>query len=158
MKEAFIILSNERPTGLGFESEQSALDHCANYKHMSFLKINIISSSKEKKKTSEESKTLFRNSLLCKGVDLNSSNADLSSIEAQFNQKEFESIDLAYYIYAVNDWSDQKPMKRTNKGWIATIRSFIRRDFEAKKLKLKIEHRSNHKELSHGKDNYLAGF
>lgn len=70
------------------------------------------------KKDSRSRKTLFRNS------DSN----DFELIQQTFDSKEFEKVNLKHYFDAVSDWSDLKDQKRTAVGWIATIRSWIRKD------------------------------
>lgn len=159
MKTDFIILSHEKPTGLGFETEEMAVNHCAAFSHLSYQSINIIGKSK-KKAVSDERKTLFRNSELCANVDFSKASPDFTCIEKEkeFESEEFQSIDIAYYAHAVCNWNDKKELLRTRRGWVATIKDFMRTDSEAKKLKLKLEYRSNHKALSNGTDNYLAGF
>ena len=77
--------------------------------------------------------TLFRNSSIYKLVE----NNDYSRFEAIFDTPEFKDIDLVYYFHAVNDWSEQALKKRTARGWIATVRNFIRRDKERGKLHTK---------------------
>ena len=67
---------------------------------------------------------------------------DYSKFEACFNTPEFAPVDLVYYFHCVADWSDQKNMKRTKNGWLATVRNFIRGDVERKKLHLKTEHQA----------------
>ena len=159
MKAVFIILSHDKPTGLGFETEEMAVNHCAAFSHLSYQSINIIGKSK-KKTISDERKTLFRNSELCANVDFSKASPDFTCIEKEkeFESEEFQSIDIAYYAHSVSDWNDTKEVLRTRRGWASTIKRFMRNDNDAKKLKLKIEYRSNHKALSNGTDNYLAGF
>lgn len=159
MKEVFIILSHENPTGLGFEIEEMAIEHCAKFSHLSYQSINIIGKSK-KKVFSDERKTLFRNSELCANIDFTKASPDFTCIELEkeFQSEEFQSVDIAYYAHAVSNWNDKKEDLRTRRGWVATIKDFMRTDSDAKKLKLKIEYRPNHKSLSNGTDNYLAGF
>lgn len=77
--------------------------------------------------------TLFRNSSIYKLVE----NNDYSRFEAIFDTPEFKDIDLVYYFHAVNDWSEQAQKKRTARGWIATVRNFIRSDKERGKLHTK---------------------
>lgn len=77
--------------------------------------------------------TLFRNSSIYKLVE----NNDYSRFEAIFDTPEFKDIDLVYYFHAVNDWSEQSQKKRTARGWIATVRNFIRSDKERGKLHTK---------------------
>lgn len=161
MKTVFVILSHDKPTGLGFDTEEQAVGHCANFGHLSYQQINIISESKSKKKiVSDERKTIFRNSELCTNVDFSKASPDFTCIEKEkeFQSEEFQSIDIAYYAHAVCNWNDKKGVLRTRRGWVATIKDFMRTDNDAKKLKLKLEYRSNHKSLSNGTDNYLADF
>lgn len=88
-------------------------------------------------------KTLFRNSEVYKLVkfDENGCGVDYSEFEKKFATPEFEGVDLIYYFHSVSDWSDQKNMKRTKNGWLATVRNFIRGDVERKKLHLKPEYK-----------------
>lgn len=95
------------------------------------------------KKESTDRKTLFRNSEVYGLVDFNAQEgADYSEFEKLYNTPEFAPVDLVYYFYCVADWSDQKNMKRTKNGWLATVRNFIRGDVERKKLHLKTEHQA----------------
>ena len=95
------------------------------------------------KKESTERKTLFRNSEVYKMVKFDEKGGgDYSKFEACFNTPEFAPVDLVYYFHCVADWSDQKNMKRTKNGWLATVRNFIRGDVERKKLHLKTEHQA----------------
>jgi hypothetical protein len=83
-------------------------------------------------------KTLFRNSEVAKMVKEGANGElDYSEFEEKFSSPEFANIDLVYYFHAVADWSDQKDMKRTKNGWLATVRNFIRGDAEKNKVKLK---------------------
>lgn len=50
-----------------------------------------------------------------------------------FQTPEFAGIDIAYYYYAVADWSSSKSKKRAD--WIATARNFIRSDIAENKVK-----------------------
>lgn len=91
----------------------------------------------------KEKKTLFRNSDVYKMVKFeNGVGADYSEFESKFATPEFEKVDLVYYFHSVSDWSDQKNMKRTKNGWLATVRNFIRGDVEKKKLHLKPEYKA----------------
>lgn len=81
----------------------------------------------------KEHVTLFRNSSIYKLVE----NNDYSRFEAIFDTPEFKDIDLVYYFHAVDDWSEQAQKKRTARGWIATVRNFIRSDKERGKLHTK---------------------
>lgn len=84
---------------------------------------------------SKEKKTLFRNSLVYKLANLE--NGDYTNYLAQFKEPELQEVDMIYYFHVVCDWSDQKNMKRTARGWIATIRNFIRWDKERGKMHMK---------------------
>lgn len=55
-------------------------------------------------------------------------------LNALFNAEEYADINLVYYYNAVADWSDSANKKRTKRGWIATIRNFIKSDKEKNKL------------------------
>lgn len=91
----------------------------------------------------KEKKTLFRNSAVYKMVKFeNGVGVDYSEFESKFATPEFEKVDLVYYFHSVSDWSDQKNMKRTKNGWLATVRSFIHGDVEKKKLHLKPEYKA----------------
>ena len=66
-----------------------------------------------------------------------------------FNDEEFKKIDLIYYFNAVCDWSDTKQgVKRTKRGWVATIRNFIRGDSERGKLHLKQDYKHEGKKIN----------
>ena len=91
----------------------------------------------------KEKKALFRNSDVYKMVKFeNGVGVDYSEFESKFATTEFEKVDLVYYFHSVSDWSDQKNMKRTKNGWLATVRNFIRGDVEKKKLHLKPEYKA----------------
>ena len=91
----------------------------------------------------KEKKTLFRNSAVYKMVKFeNGVGVDYSEFESKFATPEFEKVDLVYYFHSVSDWSDQKNMKRTKNGWLATVRNFIRGDVEKKKMHLKPEYKA----------------
>jgi len=72
--------------------------------------------------------TLFRNSALA--IQGN----DYQPFLSRFQGGEYDNIDLVYYYHAVADWSDSKNVKRTERGWMATIRNFIRSDIERGKV------------------------
>lgn len=97
----------------------------------------------------KEKKTLFRNSDVYKMVKFeNGVGVDYSEFESKFATPEFEKVDLVYYFHSVSDWSDQKNMKRTKNGWLATVRNFIRGDVEKKKLHLKPEYKAPTQKLN----------
>lgn len=79
--------------------------------------------------------TLFCNSSVYRLVK----DDDYSAFEALFKGPEYEDIDLVYYFHAVCDWSSSVNKKRTERGWIATVRNFIRGDMERGKLHKKPE-------------------
>lgn len=84
-------------------------------------------SRKNKRLRNQRRKTLFRNSDVYKMVKFeNGVGVDYSEFESKFATPEFEKVDLVYYFHSVSDWSDQKNMKRTKNGWLATVRNFIR--------------------------------
>lgn len=101
----------------------------------------------EQKEESKDKKTLFRNSDIYKLVqfDANGVGVDYSGFEKKFATPKFEKVDLVHYFHAVADWSDQKDMKRTKNGWLATVRNFIRGDAERNKLKLKPQYQQGKK-------------
>lgn len=103
----------------------------------------------EQTEESKDKKTLFRNSEIYKLVefDANGVGVDYSGFEKKFATQEFEKVDLVYYFHAVADWSDQKNMKRTKNGWLATVRNFIRGDVERNKLKLKPQYQQGKKSV-----------
>lgn len=103
---------------------------------------NSVKENGEKKVPKErgsDKKTLFRNSDIYKLADIDESGniVGYSRFEAKFATPEFAKIDLVYYFHAVADWSDQKDMKRTKNGWLATVRNFIRGDMERGKVHYK---------------------
>lgn len=55
-------------------------------------------------------------------------------LNALLNAEEYADINLVYYYNAVADWSDSANKKRTKRGWVATIRNFIKSDKEKGKL------------------------
>lgn len=77
-------------------------------------------------------KTLFRNSEVFSLAYVEA--GDYSQFEAQFRGAEYQDIDLVYYFHSVADWSDSSNTKRTARGWLATIRNFIRSDIERGRL------------------------
>lgn len=103
----------------------------------------------EQTEESKYKKTLFRNSDIYKLVqfDINGAGVDYSEFEKKFATPEFEKVDLVHYFHAVADWSDQKDMKRTKNGWLATVRNFIRGDAEQNKLKLKPQYQQGKKSV-----------
>ena len=91
---------------------------------------------------SKEKKTLFRNSLVYRLANLENGNADYTNYLALFKEPELQEVDMIYYFHVVCDWSDQKNMKRTARGWTATIRNFVRWDKERGKIHMKQNNQS----------------
>jgi len=50
--------------------------------------------------------------------------------------KKYAGVNLKHYIEDVLLWSDSKNEKRTNKGWLATLRNWMKKDLDSNKLKL----------------------
>ena len=73
----------------------------------------------------------------------NSVLANFDFVLGKFAGEEYKEVDIAYYYYAVRDWSDSSNTKRTENGWIATIRNFIRMDIERNKLHKKAQYRAD---------------
>lgn len=46
-----------------------------------------------------------------------------------------EGVDLQSYMDAIQNWSDMKPVHRTEKSWLATIRQWAKRDRDKGELK-----------------------
>jgi hypothetical protein len=98
----------------------------------------------------KKKKTLFKNSGVFKMVTQVPGQPHLlnySELEKHFPGEDYEKVDIMYYFNSVNDWSDQKDMKRTKAGWLATIRNFMRGDVEKNKLKLKPQFRPESQKL-----------
>lgn len=74
----------------------------------------------------EERITLFANSRYGRMSD--------GEFLTMFREESALNIDVLYYRQAVSDWSDQANKKRTARGWLATIRNFMRSDKEKNKL------------------------
>lgn len=70
-------------------------------------------------------KTLFKNSLV----------ADFEKFKKQFSGAEFQKVDILHYYNSVHDWSEQKDVKRTANGWVATARTWMRNDLQKGTLK-----------------------
>lgn len=51
----------------------------------------------------------------------------------------YQGVDVDYYVQAVLNWSEMNPkIKRTDRGWCATIRKFIESDRVKKKMVMKV--------------------
>ena len=84
-----------------------------------------ITDNSESTRTREK-KMLFRKSQTAALV----SGDDFSQFERAFADLAEMGVDLVYYYHAVADWSDSSDTKRTERGWVATIRNFIRGDMQ----------------------------
>lgn len=74
---------------------------------------------------------------------------------SKFNGPDYENIDLGYYYEAVKDWSAAN--STTKNDWIATARTFMRKDKAANKLQLNITH-EHQQEHTNNKPGKFAGF
>jgi hypothetical protein len=81
---------------------------------------------KKQRKTTEE-KCLFEDSRYY----------DFDLFAKEFDNPDFSGIDIKYYYESVRDWSSSSGAKK--KDWIATARSFIRKDDKENKLIRKSE-------------------
>lgn len=91
-----------------------------------FAPNNIINNNIEDKK-----QILFSDSIFSKYETLRDNLKDNS----EFVNK-YAGVNLKHYIEDVLLWSDSKNQKRTNKGWLATLRNWMKRDLENNKLVL----------------------
>lgn len=91
--------------------------------------------------------TLFRNSEV----------ADRETFFAHFKDEAFANIDMEYYYNAVADWSDSSNTMRTPRGWLATVRTFIRGDRERNKLHVKQQQTAQNSIDWSFAQNYLNG-
>jgi DNA-binding transcriptional regulator GbsR (MarR family) len=87
-------------------------------------KEEAVLSDVEKK----EAKTLFRNSAVAKEMESEDGILDGEKLAAYFQGEKYKDVDLEYYYHTVSDWSETSGTKRTARGWMATIRTFIRED------------------------------
>ena len=136
----------ENPTSVVGKSDTIKIDDINNSFDSDNTGVNnpvLFPDEEIKVEEPKEKKTLFRNSAVYKMVKFeNGVGVDYSEFESKFATPEFEKVDLVYYFHTVSDWSDQKNMKRTKNGWLATVRNFIRGDVEKKKLHLKPEYKA----------------
>lgn len=133
--------------------------------HDYIINNNIINNNKEAPKQSLDAtlfpeteevkedkakKTLFAN---CVWADMN------KFIDYFKGQPGMENVDLVYYYHSVSDWSDSKNMKRTARGWLATVRQFMRSDREKGKLKMNQSLSKHQQEMNYeGATEYLKDF
>lgn len=82
-----------------------------------------INTSSEKERTPER-KTLFANCRLNAPEAIKEALPELA-----------QEADLEHYREAILNWSDTKDEKRTERGWLATFRQWIKRDRERGELK-----------------------
>lgn len=149
----------ENPIAENPKSEKPTLINTNSTKDL--IKPNTIGKKSEKSFSAQlfpdeqteykkDKKTLFRNSDIYALVkfDENGVGVDYSEFEKKYATPEFAPVDLVYYFHVVADWSDQKNMKRTKNGWLATVRNFIRGDVERKKVHLKKEHQAPQTQLN----------
>lgn len=112
------------------EIHETDSEKSATYKNI--IKDNNIRDKEDSKKiesslfpeSDPNVRRLFKNSLV----------NNFEFVQKKFDAPEFSYINLNHYFNAVLDWSDMKGMKRTADGWLATIRSWIRKDLLAGKL------------------------
>lgn len=136
----------EKEQALDEEVEESAKE-IINLENISELeRKELLKKSERKEEQGEEEVkkneppkeylTLFRNSEIFKLVtfDTTGNIVDITKLKEKFSTDEFKEIDLVYYFHAVADWSDSSNKKRTARGWLATIRNFMRKDKELGKL------------------------
>lgn len=82
-------------------------------------------SKENKKKKSTPKSFMFKNSII----------VDFIVFKENFVKESAYGVDLKYYYNVTKDWSETKTgIKRTDKGWIATVRTIMRRDNSEKKL------------------------
>jgi hypothetical protein len=79
----------------------------------------------------EDTPKLLRNSLV----------GTFGAMVVHFQDEEAAGIDLRHYFDSIQDWSEtggskNKPVKRTSRGWIATMRTWMRNDQEKGKLRM----------------------
>lgn len=64
--------------------------------------------------------------------------ADYDKFMEEFSSEEYQKLDMNYYYHAVKNWSEMNnKIKRTLRGWKATVRTFIMNDKNKKTLKMK---------------------
>jgi len=85
---------------------------------------NIITDNENER--TRKKKMLFRNSAVAALVK----DGDYSQFERAYADLAEMGVDLVYYYNAVADWSDSSDTKRTERGWGATIRNFVRGDIQ----------------------------
>lgn len=81
--------------------------------------------TKQRKVKEKEKEILFSES---KYMVLETTKSELPALVS-------EGVDLQSYMDAIQNWSDMKPVHRTEKSWLATIRQWTKRDREKGELK-----------------------
>jgi DNA-binding transcriptional regulator GbsR (MarR family) len=94
----------------------------------------------------KETKTLFCNSVFAKNIGREDGTINIDKLIASFRGEPYEDVDLEYYYRTVSDWSDSSNTKRTSRGWVATIRTFIREDEKRGRLR-KISHEQRRRRI-----------
>lgn len=118
------------------ENPQMENLHLINTNNILKTKNNNIYKAHDEKIVSATTskKHLFRNSSIFNLVKETGNGYDDTELKLKMPKYDLLNVDLVYYFFAVADWSDQRDMKRTDNGWLATIRNFIRGDIERGKL------------------------
>jgi hypothetical protein len=81
--------------------------------------------TRKRKIVTDDSETLFKNSEAF----------SIEYMEGKLAEEKGLGVDLDYYFNSVKDWNAKKRIKRTPEGWVATMRTFMRKDHDDKKLK-----------------------
>lgn len=118
--------SNETVPGRHQNNAGGRHQNSAAYNNIYITKDNNIIVPQSETTPSKERKTLFANSCW----------ANFDTLCAKLDSPELSGVDIGYYQQTVSDWSDSKNVKRTERGWLATIRQFMRSDKEKGKLKM----------------------
>lgn len=92
-------------------------------------------------------KTLFKNS----GI------GERSKFMERFAGPEYAPFDLDDYFNAINNWSNQKNVKRTLAGWVSTLDAWIRRDLKSGRAVYRPEYDPN-KQTREAQTDYLNDF
>lgn len=88
--------------------------------------IPPVDKKKKKRQPSDEPETLFKNSTA----------NNIEMMREKFKEWVDMGVDVDFYFHSVKDWSATKTkVFRTEDGWVATMRNFMRKDNTDKKLK-----------------------
>ena len=98
--------------------------------------VLIISKSHDEDMEDEdENKDINKEKFRVKKCLMRNSNINIPDIEEAFKKTDdLKNADAKYYYHSMTDWSDSKGEMRTD--WIATARSFARKDLKDSKLKM----------------------